>query len=208
MEGQDMKASDPPLLALLADGGLNDQPVVITPAPVTSATLIEAIKTVKAAGYRVKPPKKPRILRGKDRVGPTCVVRFSDGVIVRMSVCTSRQQLDWERGIKLARAAWESRWRRQRARQMREACTVDLAAPIPPPIVAPIPPLVLAARFEEQESGKVLARYQPRKGKPTPRKKGDTAKLNWKQQHSRRYRALASRAVRSYDGGRDRLEKP
>jgi hypothetical protein len=156
------KPRELPLLALLADGGVNDLPVVVPAATPMSATLIAALKTVRAAGFRAVRPRKPKVFkRGKDRVGPTCVVRFSDGVTVRMSVCTPLEKLDWERGMKLARAAWESRWRRQRARQMGKPRTVNLAAPVPPLIIAPIPPLILSAYFEERPSGKVLARYAP-----------------------------------------------
>ena len=46
------KASEKPLLALIEAGGVNDMPVIV-PVAAMSDTLIEAIKTVKAAGYRV-----------------------------------------------------------------------------------------------------------------------------------------------------------
>ena len=148
------KASEKPLLSLIETGGVNDMPVVVSAATPMSDTLIEAIKAAKAAGYRVFKPRKPKSFkRRKDRVGPTIVTRFADGVTTRMSVFTSLEKLDWERGMRLSRAAWESRWRtHQRAhllKQMGKYCTVNL--------VMPVPPAIVSAHFEQD--GKVLARY-------------------------------------------------
>jgi hypothetical protein len=148
------KASEKPLLALIEAGGVNDMPVVVPAAATMSDTLIEAIKTAKAAGYRVSKPRKPKIFkRGKDRVGPTIVTRFADGVTTRMSVFTSLENLDWDRGTRLSQAAWESRWRtHQRAhllKQMGKYGTVGL--------VMPVPPAIVEAHFEQD--GKVLAHY-------------------------------------------------
>jgi len=113
-------------------------------------SLDEALAVVKAAGYRVSKPKNHK---HKDRAGPTLVARFSDGTVTRMSTHTSLEQLDWERGVRLAHAAYESRWRtHQRAhllKQMGKYCTVNL--------VMPVPPAIVSAHFEQD--GKVLARY-------------------------------------------------
>jgi hypothetical protein len=75
----------------------------------------DAIKVLKAAGYRVSKPKPVN----KSRVGPTFVAYFADGQVTRMSTFTSLTNLDRERGIRLSQAAYESRNKR-----------------LPPPIVA------------------------------------------------------------------------
>src|SRR5262245_14220046 len=114
-------SNDKPLLALLEAGGVNDLPVVMPAAEATSDAVIEAIKTLKAAGYRISKPRKPKIFkRGKDRVGPTFVCEFSDGVTTRMSVYTALEKLDWARGERLARAAHQSRWRTRMRAQYRK----------------------------------------------------------------------------------------
>jgi hypothetical protein len=67
--------------------------------------LEQALQLVKAAGYRVTKPK-PRKLTSR---GPTCVVRFADGVLCRMTTHCRDDALDYERGVKLCKAAWSSR---------------------------------------------------------------------------------------------------
>jgi hypothetical protein len=136
---------------------VNDQPVIVPAATPMSATLIEAIRVVRAAGYRVSKPRKPKIFnRGKDRAGPTIVCEFFGGVVTRMTVHTPVEpgKLDWSRGMKLARAAYQSRWRAGiRAHHLRatgKPCAVDL--------VAATPPAIVKAHFEQD--GKVIARYQ------------------------------------------------
>jgi hypothetical protein len=42
-------------------------------------------------------------------VSPIFVATFADGEVTRMSVFTSREKLDMARGVRLARAAYESR---------------------------------------------------------------------------------------------------
>jgi hypothetical protein len=92
-------------------GGVNDLPDIV-PVATPNDALVEAIKTLRAAGYRVsKPRKQKNPKRGTDRVGPTCVAIFADGEVTRMSTYTSLEQLDWERGLRLSQAAYESRWR-------------------------------------------------------------------------------------------------
>jgi hypothetical protein len=152
------KASEKPLLTLIETGGVNDMPVVM-PVAATSDTLIEAIKTVKAAGYRVSKPRKPKTFkRGKDRVGPTFVAKFADGTTTRMSTFTSLENLDWGRGERLSQAAYQSRWRTriraQYRKQSGKARLVDLVAPVLD-LVAPDPPAIVSARFERD--GVVLA---------------------------------------------------
>jgi hypothetical protein len=97
------------------------------------ASLDEAFAIVKSAGYRVSKPRKlknPK--RNKDRVGPTFVAEFADGVVTRMTTFTSLEKLDWDRGERLSQAAYQSRWRTHNA-----------------------PPAIIAAHFEQD--GKVLA---------------------------------------------------
>lgn len=65
----------------------------------------EAIALLRASGYRVTKPK-PKL---KARRGPTFRAEFSDGTVVRLSVCTSHDKPDFERGRKIARHAWASR---------------------------------------------------------------------------------------------------
>ena len=67
--------------------------------------LERALQLVKAAGYRVSKPK-PRKLTSR---GPTCVVRFADGVLCRMTTHCRDDALDYERGINLRKAAWSTR---------------------------------------------------------------------------------------------------
>ena len=68
-------------------------------------TLEQALTVVRAAGYRVSKPKP----RKQSRVGPTCVVRFADGTLCRMTTHCSDTAPDYERGTRLCRAAWSSR---------------------------------------------------------------------------------------------------
>ena len=134
------EASEKPLLALIEAGGVNDMPVIV-PAAATSDALVEAIKTVKAAGYRVSKPRKSKIFkRGKTRVGPTFVAEFADGTVTRMSTFTSLEKLDWDRGERLSIAAYQSRWRTNN-----------------------VPPAILSERFEQD--GVVLAQ---RNGRAVP----------------------------------------
>jgi transcriptional regulator with XRE-family HTH domain len=92
----------------------------------------EALAIVKAAGYRVS-KLKPK--KDKGRVGPAFAATFSDGTQTRMSVSTALDKLDWERGVRLSQAAYQSRCRTH---------------------VLPLPPII-AAHFEQD--GKVLATY-------------------------------------------------
>src|SRR6516162_1225698 len=67
--------------------------------------LEHALQLVKAAGYRVTKPK----LRKLTSRGPTCVVRFADGVLCRMTTHCRDDALDWQRRINLCKAAWSTR---------------------------------------------------------------------------------------------------
>ena len=138
------KASEKPLLALVETGGVNDLPVIM-PVATPNDALVEAIKTLRAAGYRVsKPRKQKNPNRGKDRVGPTCVAMFADGEVTRMSTFTSLKQLDWERGLRLSQAAYESRWRTR--------VRVHGVAPLS------VLPIIVSAHFEQD--GVVLAQRE------------------------------------------------
>jgi hypothetical protein len=150
------KASEKPLLALIEAGGLNDMPVVV-PAAATSDTLIEALRTVRAAGYRVSKPRKPKTFkRGKDRVGPTFVAKFADGEVTRMTTFTSLEKLDWNRGVALSYAAWQSRWWTRTCGPYLKQASSPYRKPYPVALVAPLPPTIIEAHFEQD--GKVLAR--------------------------------------------------
>src|SRR5215475_11743703 len=148
------KASEKPLLTLIETGGVNDMPVVM-PVAAPNDALIEAIKTVRAAGYRVSKPRKPKTFkRGKDRVGPTFVAEFADGVTTRMSTFTSLENLDWGRGERLAQAAYQSRWRTRVLAQYREQngglhLTRRQYREPAVNLVAPVPPAIIAAHFEQ-----------------------------------------------------------
>ena len=149
------EASERPLLTLIEAGGMNDLPVIM-PVAVPNVALIEALKTVREAGYRVSKPQTPKkFKRGKDRVGPTFVCKFADGTVTRMSVFTSLEKLDWERGEHLSQAAYQSRWRtRERAQQLKQtgrAYAIDF--------ITPAPPAIISARFEQD--GNVLAQRAP-----------------------------------------------
>ena len=108
--------------------------------------LDEAIALIEGAGYRVSKPKAKSKLKSKDRVGPTCVATFADREVTRMSTYTSLTRLDWDRGERLAQAAYRSRWRRRQRIYT------------PYPIVEPVPPAITTAWFEQ--NGVVLARRQ------------------------------------------------
>jgi hypothetical protein len=149
------KVRKKPLPALIEAGGVNDTPVVAPVAEATSDGVTKAIKTLRTAGYRISKPRKPKVFkRGKDRVGPTFVCTFADGVTTRMSVFTPLDNLDWARGVHLSEAAWSSRWRAHR-RTFRSGTTGP---------VAPVPPVITAAHFEQD--GAVLAHYP--NGRRTP----------------------------------------
>jgi hypothetical protein len=74
-------------------------------ATISLSPLEEALQLVRAAGYRVTKPKSRKLTSR----GPTCVVRFADGVLCRMTTHCRDDALDWERGIGLCKAAWSSR---------------------------------------------------------------------------------------------------
>jgi len=118
-----------------------------TPTAVTE--LDNALAVVKRAGYRVNAPKTPK---HNHRVGPTFVAKFADGTVTRMSVFSSLTELDWGRGERLSRAAYQSRWRTQYRKRNGKPCPVD-----------PVPPAIVSMRFEQD--GQVLAR---RNGGPAP----------------------------------------
>jgi transcriptional regulator with XRE-family HTH domain len=93
------------------------------------SSLDEALAVVKAAGFRINKPKSPK---HKNQVGPTCVAEFADGTITRMSTFTSLEKLDWDRGVRLSQAAYQSRHPG-----------------------ALVPPAIISVHFEQD--GKVLA---------------------------------------------------
>lgn len=66
----------------------------------------DAIKLLRAAGYRVTKPK-PRI--GKNQRFPVYVAMFKNGEVTRMTTYTSLEKLDFSRGDRLAKAALEVR---------------------------------------------------------------------------------------------------
>jgi Helix-turn-helix domain len=72
----------------------------------SSLVLHEALAVVRAAGFRVS---KPKSSNHKSHVGPTCVTEFADGTITRLSTFTSIEKPDWDRGMRLAQAAYQSR---------------------------------------------------------------------------------------------------
>jgi hypothetical protein len=123
--------------------------------------LEQALAAVKAAGYRVSMPRK-RKAKTKDRVGPTFIAEFADGVTTRMSTFTSLETLDWERGLRLARLAYTARVRRLEP-QPEIPATLSTAyvkfyekwlRAEPKPINVPA---IVAGRFEQD--GEVLAVY-------------------------------------------------
>jgi hypothetical protein len=77
------------------------------------AELERAKALVRAAGYELK---KPRRSNRPSKKGPTFVCRFADGITTRTSIYTKLDQLDWERGKRMAAAAYESRVRQAQPR--------------------------------------------------------------------------------------------
>jgi len=74
-------------------------------ATISLSPLDHALQLVKAAGYRVTKPKQRKLTSR----GPTCVVSFADGTFCRMTTHCRDDALDWERGVKLCKAAWSTR---------------------------------------------------------------------------------------------------
>ena len=70
------------------------------------SSLDEALAVFRAAGYRVSRSKSPK---HKNHVGPTCVTEFADGTVTRMSTFTALEKLDWDRGMRLSQASYQSR---------------------------------------------------------------------------------------------------
>jgi hypothetical protein len=141
------KVSEKPLLALIEASIANGDPTVPLAAtsvlPVDEDTpLAKAIAMVKAAGYRIGRAKASKIPRPKKRVGPSFVAKFADGTVTRMSTFTSLKKLDWDRGVRLSQAAYQSRWRRMRR--------------IRADFIEPVLPVIVAMHFEQD--GIVLAR--------------------------------------------------
>ena len=99
-----------PTIAGLRSQGSNpsqrrDQMAQATNSLPPNLDLEHALQLVKAAGYRVTKPKQRKLTSR----GPTCVVRFADGALCRMSTHCRDDALDYERGIKLCKAAWSTR---------------------------------------------------------------------------------------------------
>jgi hypothetical protein len=93
--------------------------------------LVEVDDIVAAIERELDPPQS--ILKGTAMAGPTFAATFADGQITRMSVNTEVDRLDVGRGVRLARAAYESRMKKE-------------------------PPAISAAHFEQQ-NGDVLQNY-------------------------------------------------
>lgn len=117
--------------------------------------LAEARAEARARAKSAKTTRAPKARKtnGKirARVGPTIQCEFADGTVTRMSVFTAVEKLDWDRGIRLSQAAWQSRWQTQYRKQNgRAAALIDT--------VAPVPPVIVTAHFEQD--GKVLAQRE------------------------------------------------
>jgi hypothetical protein len=107
--------------------------------PITDQEILDkAIAAVRAAGFRVSKPKTPK---HKNRIGPAFVCKFADDTITRMTTATSLENLDWGRGVRLARHAWASRHK----------APPDWGSAK----LAEIAPSIIACGFEQD--GKVLA---------------------------------------------------
>jgi hypothetical protein len=151
-----MQASDKSLFALIETSKANDTAVAMSLATMSDDprpdedkrfALAVAIVLVKAAGYRIVRPRKPKnFKRGKTRVGPSFIAEFADGTTTRMSTYTSLENLDWDRGVRLSQAAWGSRWRAKHFKQ---------TGRYPVDAIAPVPPAIVSAFFEQD--GVVLA---------------------------------------------------
>ena len=137
-----MRTSDKSLLTLVETLAVFAFSAGVPPNenPLQLTALDAAINAVKAAGYRISKPRKPK--SPETRVGPTFVAEFADGEVTRMSTFTSLEKLDWGRGERLAQAAYGSRWRRVRR--------------IRADFIEPVLPAIVSAHFEQD--GIVLAR--------------------------------------------------
>lgn len=81
-------------------------------------TLEAAIALCRNAGYRVTKPK-PKATKDKTR-GPTCVVQWADGETTRMTTLSPDAALDFDRGIRVNAAAWQTRQRAPIAQELAE----------------------------------------------------------------------------------------
>jgi hypothetical protein len=159
------KTAEKPLLTFIEASVTNNAPAPAPFATVSEAdeaqrlALIEAIATVKTAGYRVVKPRKPKTLQhNKKRVGPTFVAEFVDGTVTRMSTFTSLEKLDWDRGMHLSQAAWQSRWWTRTCGPYLKQAGSPHRKPYPVALVTPVPPAIVAAHFEQD--GKILAQRE------------------------------------------------
>jgi hypothetical protein len=141
------------------------------PPPVDSFLryLVDArAKSANAVRTAQKQVSKPKARKAKSRgVGPTYAAVFGDGTSVRMTTATPLDKLNWQRGERLAIAAYQSRVRQTRFAELLQAYKAspwsrakELAflnqqvALMWEPIE--VPPIV-AAHFEQD--GNVLATY-------------------------------------------------
>lgn len=67
--------------------------------------LEQALAIVRANGFRATKIKQKKLAR----VGPTCVVRFADGEVYRMTTYCRDDNLDFARGVRLCVIARQSR---------------------------------------------------------------------------------------------------
>lgn len=125
-----------------------------------------AVALLKAAGFRIS---KPKAKQPKGRVGPSFEAAFADGQTVRMTVFSDVHKLDWERGRRIAVAAWRARmWQLMVAPLYSQASTMTekeyeyeaalarLVAELPEQELTP--PRVVSLRFERD--GKVLGQRE------------------------------------------------
>jgi transcriptional regulator with XRE-family HTH domain len=109
---------------------------------------------------RTKRAAKSKTSKHKN-VGPTFVAEFADGEVTRMSTYTSLEKLDWDRGIRLSQAAYQSR--RANARERPQRIHYHTRREIEDALdqlrarhgFTPALPAIVSAHFEQD--GKVLA---------------------------------------------------
>lgn len=111
-----------------------------------------ARKLLKAVGYNVSRPRQKKLTK----VGPTCVVRWADGVTTRMSINTPDDQLNFARGLRVSASAWQVAARRALVPGLRAAVKNHAHA------LAEYDNLEFAAAAKERRGAKLAVHYAKR----------------------------------------------
>jgi hypothetical protein len=148
----------PPPRAIARMQTIEPAPIIAPPRARKSRSKRASMATPIASEYA--PFADYQIKRYRtDRVGPTCIVEWSDGQITRLSVASlPGKPLNVGRALRVSLTAWESRARKKQCRPRhipRDVCDAARAA-----LLVTLPrPNVIACRFERE--GETIGRFDP-----------------------------------------------